>query len=353
MAVRRRNAIAALCLGALLACGGFWAGRVTVAPPVMPTEMVASKVTAEVTQQTVGQELSLNVTVEQEKRPLAVNSLAGVVTEVRTSGDPVQPGDVLYRVANVPVRIVVGALPFYRPLAPGDQGEDVRQLQGALIHLKLLTVANGKFGDSTTRAVKAWQKALDMPQSGTVALGELVAAVELPAQVVLDPDVVAPGVAVAGGERAVLGAVGDPVFGLPLSEAQARLIPESATISVPFDGRIWQAVVAAAESSENGGIRYRLSAPDGGPVCGADCAAVTGEKVSILSKVAVVPPASGPAVPVGAITTRADGSAFVNVVDAAGGLSERTVTVRGSQGGVAVVEGVTVGETVQVLAAGR
>lgn len=351
-AVTRRLATGLIAV--VLLAAGFWAGRVTLAPRPLPDEIPASEVTAQVTHQSVGRQLTLNVTVEQEKRPLATNALAGVVTHVRTDGEDARQGDVLYRVANVPVRAVEGSVPFYRPLAAGASGADVRQLQNALVSMRLLASGNGTFGDSTTRAVRAWQKRLGMPESGTVELGELVAAPALPARLMLDSAVIAPGRVLAGGEMAVLGAVGEPSFVLPLSEQQTRIVPESATVVIPHQGREWPAAVAASVPGTNGEILYRLSAPGGGPVCGSECALfASDDKLSLLAKVAVVPPVSGPAVPVAAVTTRADGAAVVTVLDAAGAASERTVTVLGSQDGVAVVEGVEPGETVRVLAAGR
>lgn len=348
-----RWAVASLVV-VLVAAVAFWAGRVTLVAKPLTSEVAASSVTAQVTEQTVGRQISLNVTVEQKERPLAANSLTGMVTEVRDNGDDVRAGDVLYRVANVPVRAVAGRMPFYRPLTAGERGPDVHQLQSALVQLGYLGKVNGTFGASTTSAVKRWQKKLGQPETGSLGLGELVAVPKLPTRLWLDTEVIAPGLVLAGGEKAVLGAVGEPTFSLPLSEAQTRVIPESATVTVPFQGREWTAIVAASETKANGEVRYRLSAPGGGPVCGGDCAVVlTGEKLSILSKVAVVPPVSGPAVPVAAVTTRADGSAFVTVIDTAGVAVERDVKVRGSQDGVAVVDGVTAGETVKVLSGPR
>jgi len=64
-----------------------------------------------------------------------------------------------------------------------------------------------------------------------------------------------------------------------------------------------------------------------------------------------VPPVSGPGVPVAAVSTQADGTTTVVVVDQAGARTPRTVKVRGSQDGVAVVDGVNVGDHVQVFAA--
>ena len=158
----------------------------------------------------------------------------------------------------------------------------------------------------------------------------------------------------AGGEKVVHGNVGEPTFVLRLSQQQARLVPESATVTISYQGHEWQAVVAGTENDDVGDTLFHLRAPDGGPVCGVDCGSVsTGGEIFVRSRVQVVPPTSGPAVPVAAITTHPDGTASVLVVDAAGTRTARPVTVLGSQDGVAVVDGVAEGERVQVLAAGN
>lgn len=343
---RRIGWVLAAVLVAVLA---FWAGRVTLMPPPVAGDLPASDVFVEVTEQTVGRQLALNVTVSQPTRPLATNALPGVVTQIHPDGEVTQ-GAVLYRVGGVPVRAVRGEVPFHRALGPNASGDDVRQLQDALVELTLLGSASGTYGPSTVRAVRAWQKNLGMPQADAVALGELVAVPRLPAPLRLDPATISLGAALTGGEKIVLGAAGEPRFVLRLSQQQARLVPATSLISMEHRGHRWNAVIASSEQDERGDTVFELRAPDGGPVCGADCAAVTaGEEVSILSQVAVVAPATGPAVPVAAVTTRPDGTAFVRVDD--GGVrTERTVTVRGSQNGVAVVDGVRPGERVQVLA---
>ena len=62
----------------------------------------------------------------------------------------------------------------------------------------------------------------------------------------------------------------------------------------------------------------------------------------------MVPPVTGPVVPVSALRTQPDGAARVTVVRD-GVQEERTVIVRGSADGLAVVDGVDAGETVRVL----
>lgn len=128
------------------------------------------------------------------------------------------------------------------------------------------------------------QKQLGIAQSGRVALGELVAVPHLPSALSLDADVIGPGVVLAGGEKVVHGNVGEP-FVLRLSQQQARLVPESATVTISYQGHEWQAVVAGTENDDVGDTLFHLRAPDGGPVCGVDCGSVsTGGEIFVRSR---------------------------------------------------------------------
>ncbi|MFT3889159.1 MAG: peptidoglycan-binding domain-containing protein [Arachnia sp.] len=333
-----------------LAGGAFWAGRVTVQPVAVPSDLPASEVIVEVTEQTVGRSLPMNVTVSQKKQALAVNALTGVITQVRPSGE-VDVGDTLYTVGGVPVRAVKGSVPFYRELGYDMTGPDVQQLEDALVKLKRLSTADGYYGTATTAAVRQWQKDLGLPRTGRIALGELVAIPTLPSSIVMDTEIASPGLVLSGGEKIAQGTVGEPSFILKLSQGQARLVPESAVLTMTYQGHDWEAIIVGAESTDTGDTIFHLSAPTGGIVCGKECDVVAADKdIYILSKVEVVPPATGPAVPVAAITTKADGSASILVVDASGTRTPRTVEVIASQDGVAIVKGVDPGDRVQVLA---
>ncbi len=70
--------------------------------------------------------------------------------------------------------------------------------------------------------------------------------------------------------------------------------------------------------------------------------------MTLLTNVLVVPPASGPVVPVSALKTAPDGTSSVTVVEGAG-TREQEVTVRQIANGLAVVEGVAEGTTVKVF----
>ena len=84
-------------------------------------------------------------------------------------------------------------------------------------------------------------------------------------------------------------------------------------------------------------------------MCGDDCDAVPAEQTWVTVHIEVIPRTTGPTVPVAAVSTDATGQAWVTVVDG-NARERRPVTVSRSHAGLAVVEGVEVGESVQALA---
>lgn len=74
-------------------------------------------------------------------------------------GTVIQPGATLATVDDVPVVAMAGDAPPYRALSAGDKGEDVARLQQFLAATGYLsTAADGTYGSSTVRAVRAWNK---------------------------------------------------------------------------------------------------------------------------------------------------------------------------------------------------
>ncbi|MGR4884637.1 peptidoglycan-binding protein [Streptomyces sp. LARHCF249] len=96
----------------------------------------------------------------------------GVLTWVAGEGTAVERDGRLYEVNGRAVRLMYGSTPVYRPLKAGDKGEDVKQLKRnlqALGHGTGLDPEDGTFTAGTATAVKRWQKAHKMPQTGEVA----------------------------------------------------------------------------------------------------------------------------------------------------------------------------------------
>lgn len=108
-----------------------------------------------------------------------VNGLQGTITALPDEGTVIQPGQVLYRVDQRPVFLMKGDVPAWRPLEEGmADGTDVRQLEANLVALGHATerqvAVDDKFTSATAGAVRRWQKAQGLEQTGRVALGEVV-----------------------------------------------------------------------------------------------------------------------------------------------------------------------------------
>lgn len=353
-ATRSPLTLAAVLLAiALIAAVGFWAGRVTLAEPEARVESAKESSVVEVTEQQVGRTLNVNTTVRIAHQALAPNTMPGTLTEL-TQQDTYNAGDVLYRVNNRPVRVAPGTIPMYRDLEIGAQGQDVRALNAALSKLGHIT---GDVGDRFTRAtatgVRAWQKALGIEQTGRVERGELVIVPSLPLAITFDSKIATLGTELVGGERLLQAPGGDPEFVMELLPQQASMIPAGATVTVKFQEYKWPAVVTGSKEGEGGAtINLSLSAPDGSLVCGNDCAILPATDTQYLATDAeLVPAQHGPAVPVSALTSNPDGSVVVTIVGETGD-SNQPVTVLASQDGLAIVDGIKVGEKIRVFGAG-
>jgi peptidoglycan hydrolase-like protein with peptidoglycan-binding domain len=102
-----------------------------------------------------------------QERPL-VAARGGVLTALPAPGAVVAPGGVLYRLDNVPVVLLRGSLPAWRPFEAGmPAGEDVRQLEQGLAALGVFRgAADATFSAPTATAISAWQKALGVERTG-------------------------------------------------------------------------------------------------------------------------------------------------------------------------------------------
>jgi peptidoglycan hydrolase-like protein with peptidoglycan-binding domain len=93
----------------------------------------------------------------------------GTITALAPEGATRRRGDVLYRVDQRPVVLLVGSLPAWRRLQIGTEGRDVRQLEE---NLKALGYDPGtvdrEFDSDTEAAVEDWQADLGVEATGTV-----------------------------------------------------------------------------------------------------------------------------------------------------------------------------------------
>jgi len=93
-------------------------------------------------------------------------------------GTVVSQGQALYSVDGRQVPLLYGTQAAYRVMAAGVSGMDVQQLEQDLIALGFASnsnlVADGNFTAADAAAVKRWQAALGVPQTGVVNLGDAV-----------------------------------------------------------------------------------------------------------------------------------------------------------------------------------
>jgi peptidoglycan hydrolase-like protein with peptidoglycan-binding domain len=103
----------------------------------------------------------------------------GTLTALAAEGSTVTRGQTLYEVDGSPVVLMYGDKPAWRTLGSGvSDGPDVKQLDENLIALGYATkdtlTPSNHFSDADAAAVKRWQKALGVDQTGTVQLGSIV-----------------------------------------------------------------------------------------------------------------------------------------------------------------------------------
>jgi hypothetical protein len=111
--------------------------------------------------------------------PPIVNELSGTYTALTTPGTVIQPGQALYSIDDRQVVLMAGTVPAWRPFAFGmADGPDVGELTANLIAMGdaagLLETPSDHFDRAAVAAVRRWQLADNLPDTGEIPLGEVV-----------------------------------------------------------------------------------------------------------------------------------------------------------------------------------
>lgn len=346
---RRAPTAAAWALTVLVGTGvGWFAGRATFVPPQV-AEGSAPVQTFTVADGTVGSSTELTATASWPVSPSGSGAGSGTITSVGvTGGATVSAGDVLYTLDLRPVVIAQGAVPAFRDLGQGATGADVAQLEQFLVGQGLFSgTPDERFTASTAAAVRQWQRRLGVEQSGFVGAGDLVFAAELPARVVLDPQIKV-GAVLSGGEPVLGVAAPLPQFVIVANPDQRSSLPTTGTaVRVEAEGQVWDAVVGDIAYGD-AELILTLTALDGGAVCGEQCGLLpfTTDVLRYPAIVEEIPEVTGPMVPLSAVGSDAGGSAYVTTPDG----HRIPVSVVASDGSRSVVEGVEVGDVVALFA---
>jgi peptidoglycan hydrolase-like protein with peptidoglycan-binding domain len=178
---RRGRRAAALAAVGVLAAGAAWwtvarphAGRDDPAGAPQP-----ATTTAAVAARDLRAQEQVQGTLGYGDARAVTNQRQGTITWLPEEGAVVRRGQALYRVDGKPVQLLYGRLPAWRELAVGvDDGADVRQLERNLVALgydpnRVITV-DDHFTSATRAAVRRWQEAVGLDQTGAVKPGDAV-----------------------------------------------------------------------------------------------------------------------------------------------------------------------------------
>lgn len=187
--------------------------------------------------------------------------VTGVITRLPAVGSIVTPGQELFRIDEVPVILLRGTLPAWRPFTIGMTADgDVLQLEQNLADLGFFAATpDEKFTATTTAAVKKWQKALGMEQTGTLDAGRVVFS---PVDIRVQSATAQIGDA-AGAEILTVTGTTKQVLAF-LEPAQLPIAPVGGVVSITLpDGGTTTGTVAAigAPVEQDGGAGKTLKSP--------------------------------------------------------------------------------------------
>lgn len=167
--MNRRTALAVIAAVALIAAVvGWFAGQQIRSPAEIAAETEppeASLITVPVEERALSTSVVIRGQVEfDDVAEIPVNPSAEgstIITNVPlTAGENLLEGAVAIEVAGRPLFVLGGELPVFRPLAPGVEGPDVRQLEEALTRLGYdAGTVDEVFDNSTEEAIAAFYRA--------------------------------------------------------------------------------------------------------------------------------------------------------------------------------------------------
>lgn len=273
---------------------------------------------------------------------------AGTVTEVVHASGMMSAGNVVLRVDERPVILLGSDVPSFRDLAPGDRGRDVAALQGYLAGLGLRVDASpDRYTETTAEAAMEWQRGLGITETGVVARGDVLF---VPTVALSSPlrwtETVRVGSTLSVGMPLlhVLGLA--PHLWVEFGNSPPAQLVEGLQGEAVFGGGQRLPVVLGPFESLQGRQTATLNSLEGSACADEECLQLVlpAGETPIAVEFTLVPETVGPVVPVAAIQSDASGRAFVEMPDG----SRRPVTVRVSEGGAAIVEGVSKGETILI-----
>jgi hypothetical protein len=358
IATRLRRQVFGATLGTLvilaLIAGGYFAGRASISAASVSrpdSQITEESVRWTVRSESIGRTLKFVGTIQMPSVEGPLAGMEGIITQAPLeSATVVELGAHVLSVDLRPVVAGQGSIPAFRDLEEGHTGADVKQLRDFFCASGYSSTC-GKgdaFNAALTSTVKKWQSARGAAATGVVLRGDIMWFPTLP--VTLQPlEDTRPGEPITPEVRPFTVLTGVPEITLDLAEEQAGLIPVGVTVKIgELNGVILGNEPIVSKDGEETRRRAILAAPDGvSPICQPDpqlCYVLLAgsAKSTVEMEVSVVPDVAGPVVPVRAIMSGAGGQTYVTDGDGRRVL----VTIVASSSGLAVVEGVEVGDTI-------
>lgn len=322
-------------------------GPSNAAEPPSSTDSSTSRSSAKVEQRDLVRSQDLDGVVGHGARePLRITG-NGTITGLPAVDDVLQFGQPILEIDGEPVVLLPGARPAWRSLGTGiTKGEDIRQLEAALVILGYADPDDVGVDDTwtsaTTAAVKALQKLLGMPEDGRLDIGEVVFATD-----VLRVSAVAGSLGDSAGEAGIEVTGLDQSIGLALNSSKVALVAvgDSVEVELPsgdvVDGTV--AEIGGADVGADGSVTF--------PVVVTTDALDVADGVPVTVTVDVVAVQDATAVPAEALLALAEGGYAVEVPDASSATGTRLVGVdvgAFADGWVQVTGDVAAGDTVVV-----
>lgn len=325
---------------------GLAAGRYVIDRPTVAAETVGTPVTFRVEEGTLGRTLRLPASGGWEVAGTIRSPAGGVITAVLAQSGLLEPGAVLLRIDERPVALVPGRVPAFRELRLGSHGRDVNALQRHLASLGYrVDTSLSRYSSVTAAAVRRWQRQLDRPATGIVALGDVVF---IPPAALAAPlrwtEAVAVGATLGAGTPILEQLASTPTLTIEFGGSLPAQLEPGLAAEVVFAGDAQRAVTLSPIHQEPGRTWATLDPVDDALCAGAECLELVpaGGETPLDVTFTLVPETTGPLVPVAAVQSDAAGQAFVALPDG----SRRTVTIRVASGGSAIVDGVSVGDEI-------
>ena len=162
-----RNQLVAGSLGLVVAAGGIgWFAGTRISSPAEAAARAEapdpSLITVAVDERLLSADIIARGTIDfDDPVSLSLSGAIGdsdskqIVTMIPETGAQLDEGAVALEVSGRPVLILQGELPVYRDLRPGSKGDDVLQLEQALVRLGLMGRADSTWDNSTGAGVQA------------------------------------------------------------------------------------------------------------------------------------------------------------------------------------------------------